>query len=68
MQILVFQRLIFGGEREDEGAPVSPLRGDTLHRSSHQRIGLEDCVEVVHRQREQVTVGLSPHTERNKNK
>ena len=56
---------MLGGEREDVGDWVSPLRGDTLHCSSHQRIGLEDSVEVVHREGEQVTIRLSPHTEQN---
>ena len=57
-----------GRKRRLECLTVSPLRRDALHCSPHQRIGLQDSVEVVHRQGEQVTVRLSPHTERNKNK
>ena len=59
---------MLGGEREDVDDWVSPLRRNTLHCSSHQRIGLEDSVEVVHRQGEQVTISLCPHTEQNRNK
>ena len=55
-----------GRKRRCRGRSVSPLRRDALHCPPHQRVGLEDSVEVVHRQREQVTVRLGPHTEQNK--
>ena len=62
---IIFPLLVFVGERDVDDS-VSPLRSDTLHCSSHQRIRLEDSVEVVDREGEQVTIRLSSHTEQDK--
>ena len=62
---IIFPLLVFVGERDVDDS-VSPLRSDTLHCSSHQRIGLEDSVEVVDREGEQVTIRLCPHTDKKK--
>lgn len=41
---------------------VEPLGRDGLHGAPHERVYVEDGVEVLHRQREQVAVGLCPDT------
>ena len=42
---------------------LSPLGRDALHGPPHERVGLQDGVEVVHWEGEEVAVGLCPHTE-----
>ena len=44
-------------------AGLLPLRRDALHGPPHERVGLQDGVEVVHREGEEVAVGLGPNTE-----
>ena len=55
-----------GRKRRCRGRSVSPLRRDALHCPPHQRVGLEDSVEVVDREGEQVTIRLCPHTDKKK--
>ena len=38
-----------------------PFRRDALHGAAHQGVGLQHGVEVLHRQREHVAVGLGAH-------
>lgn len=54
----MLQVLAVGDEAGILADLVEAFGGDRLHGAAHQRVHGEDGVEVLHRQREQVTVGL----------